>query len=99
MAIDQPLKYSKYVELVEVLELPSGSFTEIDDIKARFAAVIGSLVGGSPGSISHADLADLLDDDHLQYILGDRTIYAHLIDGSSNTLHSHPIVNIVPVGA
>lgn len=99
MANDQPLKYSRYVELVEILELPTGGYAEIADIKTRFATVIGALAASVPGSISHGDLANLLTDDHLQYILGDRTIYAHLIDGSSNVLHSHPTTSVVPVGA
>jgi hypothetical protein len=83
------IKYSDYVNLVEILEIPDGDDSEILDIKARLAIVLGTLVASTPGVVSHSDLADLLEDDHLQYILGDRSQYAALL----NT------VPAVPVGA
>ena len=83
-------QYSRYVDLVEILELPDGDDSEIPDIKARLAAVLNALgVAPAPGTFDHSDLDELLDDDHLQYILGDRAQYAALLAN----------VPAVPVGA
>ena len=41
------------------------------------------------GEVDHGDLTGLLDDDHTQYILGDRADWTDLTDGGATTLHSH----------
>lgn len=46
-------------------------------------------VAESIGITDHGDLTGLADDDHTQYILGDRADWALLTGGSEITLHSH----------
>jgi len=41
------------------------------------------------GDVDHGDLTGLADDDHSQYILGDRADWTDLTDGGDTTLHTH----------
>lgn len=41
------------------------------------------------GSLDHGILSGLADDDHTQYLIGNRTDYTDLTDGGSTVLHSH----------
>ena len=75
---------------IEVVTLEMQSHI-LDESPQREIVVMSEGGGGSGAGVSdHGALTGLGDDDHTQYILGNRAQWTDLTDSGETTLHTHP---------
>lgn len=74
--------------LPSVNSLVDGGTVTVRTLNSPLLVQVG-ITGGGAGITDHGALTGLEDDDHPQYILGDRASWTDLTDGGATTLHTH----------
>jgi len=67
-----------------------GALAELQSDAEADAAALAAHLADIIDVHDHGSLGGLADDDHLQYILGDRAQWTDLTDGGETMLHTHP---------